>query len=157
MLLAANRSLLLPERANSYNSSAPLELFNREVGISIDANFAGDSHGFHREVLSLEAWRAWRARARRLARRCRRSRWRDAVVRLDHVAITRKHECAFEIGDDKKSFEVAERAIFAPFFRQFHGGLLQISGMFLELAFEALEERNASAVEPAKPTMTLSL
>src|ERR1700679_666198 len=27
-----------------------LQLFDREVGISIDANFAGDSHGFHREV-----------------------------------------------------------------------------------------------------------
>src|SRR5262249_12423372 len=46
------------------------------------------------------------------------------------------------IGDDKKSFEMAESAILAPLFGELNGGLLQIAGMLLELAFEALEQRD---------------
>ena len=35
---------------NGGQAVSPLQLFNREVGVSINANFAGDSHGFHREL-----------------------------------------------------------------------------------------------------------
>jgi hypothetical protein len=46
---------------------------------------------------------------------------------------------------------MAQRAVFAPLLGQFDRGLLQVAGMFLELAFKAFD------VEPAKPATTLSL
>ena len=45
------------------------------------------------------------------------------------------------IGNDQQRFQVPQRAVLAPLLGQFHGSLLQVPGMFLKLAFEALEQR----------------
>src|SRR5216683_6875865 len=66
----------------------------------------------------------------------------EPVVGLDHVAISGEEECGFAVGNDEQRFQVAERAVLAPFLGQLDGGFLQIAGMLLELALKALEERD---------------
>ncbi len=66
----------------------------------------------------------------------------DAIVGFDDVAVARKQKRSFGIGNDEQRFKVTKGAILAPFLCQLDRGLLQISGMFLKLAFKSLEERN---------------
>ena len=65
----------------------------------------------------------------------------DAVVRLDHVAIAGKQEGGFRVGDDQQRVQVAQRAVRAPFLGELDGGARQIAVKFLQLVFEAPEER----------------
>lgn len=62
------------------------------------------------------------------------------IIRLDDVAVAGKKKSGFRIRDDEQRLEMPQRAILAPLLGKFDGRFLQIAGMFLELAFETLEE-----------------
>src|SRR4029077_13345057 len=66
----------------------------------------------------------------------------EPVVRLDHIAISRQKKGGLAVGDDEQRFQMAERTVLALFLSEFDRGFLQISGMLLELALKALEERD---------------
>src|SRR5467141_4892684 len=66
----------------------------------------------------------------------------QTVVRLDDIAIAGKNESTLGVGNDKQGFQMAERAVLAPFLGQLDGGLLKIAGKLLKLAFEALKKGN---------------
>src|ERR1700722_6198558 len=91
-------------RPNGLSLQLPthLQLFDREVGISIDANFAGDSHGFHCEV-----FRGQLGVLCECARGGRRvgaagTNGADAVIGLDDVAVAGEQKCTLDVSDDEQ-------------------------------------------------------
>ncbi len=62
------------------------------------------------------------------------------VLRLDDVAIARNDEQVLRITNQQQRLEAAQIAVGAPVLRQLDRGARQIA-VFLELAFEALEQR----------------
>ncbi len=82
----------------------------------------------------------------------------DAVVRLDHVAISGKQESAFGVGHHQQRFEVPQRAVLAPFLGQFHGRFApdcrDVPAACPRIARKAKARRPC---EPANPARILSL
>src|SRR5258708_15575776 len=129
----------------NYSSSHPLfllELFDRKVGVGVNANLAGDAHGLHGQILGIE-FRMLHKRARGGERESSAGTdGHQTVVRLDDVAIAGKHESALGVGNNEQGFQMAKRAVLAPFLSQLDRGFLEISGKLLKLAFEALKKCN---------------
>src|SRR5260370_4385424 len=66
----------------------------------------------------------------------------QAIVRFNDVAIAGKNERALGVGNDQQGFQMAQRAVLAPFLGQLDRRLLEIAGKLLQLAFKALKKRN---------------
>jgi hypothetical protein len=74
----------------------------------------------------------------------------EAVVWFDDIAVAGEDKSSFGVSNDQERFEMAKSAILSPLLGQFDGGLLQIARVFLEFAFEALEERKGVRSRPCK-------
>ena len=64
----------------------------------------------------------------------------DAIIGLDYIAVPGNQECGLGVRNNQQRFEMAQRAILAPFLGQLDGGLRKIALVFLELPFKALEK-----------------
>src|SRR5262252_6696973 len=72
-------------RLSILNSSRSLELFYGKICIGVNANFAGDAHGFHRQVFGGQ-FRVFEHRARgREGVTAARANSHESVVGLDDV------------------------------------------------------------------------
>src|SRR5215472_13665639 len=64
----------------------------------------------------------------------------DSKVRLEHIARSREDERLLLIRDHQQRLEPPQKAIGAPVFTQLDAGSGEVSLVFLELGFEALEQ-----------------
>jgi hypothetical protein len=119
-----------------------LEFLNCKIGVGKDANLAGDAHRFHSEIFRAELGMLDQGTRGSQGEAAAGADGAQTVVRFDDISISGKQKSGFGIRDDEQRFEVAQRAILTPLLGKFDGGFLQIAGMFLELAFETLEERD---------------
>src|SRR5215469_6581864 len=126
-------------RLSILNSTRGLQLFDGKVCVRVDADFAGNAHGFHGQVFGGQ-FRVFEHRARsREGVAAARANSHEPIVRLYDVAIAGEDESGFTIRDDEHGFQMTEGSVLAPVLGQLDGGFLQITGRFLQLAFETLE------------------
>src|SRR5690242_5019433 len=79
-------------------AQTPLQFFDAETGVGEDTNFAREAHCLLRDLFSAQLC-MFQQRARRSERKWPTRSYRaNSVVRLDHVAITRKEERRLRIG-----------------------------------------------------------
>src|SRR5579864_6244787 len=116
------------------------QLLDGEVGVGVDANFAGDAHGFHGQVFGPQLGVFHQGTGRRKGVGAARTDGHDTVVGFDDVAIAGENKGAFGVCDDQQSLEMTKRAVLAPFLGELDGGFGEVAGKFLQLAFEAFEE-----------------
>ena len=116
-----------------------LKFLDGEIRIGVDANLAGNSHGFHGEIFGIQLRMLQQGARAGQSVGTSGTDGHNAVVGFDYITVAGKNEGAFGVGDDQQGFEMAKGAIFAPLFGELNGGFLQVAGMFLKLAFEAFE------------------
>ena len=129
----------------------------REIGVGVDADFAGDAHGFLRDVFRVHFGVFARARAARKRIGAAGADGANAVVGFDHVAIAGEQKRAFRVGHDQQRIQMAQRAVGAPFLGELDGRARQIAVIFLQLVFEAREERKRVGRAARKSREILSL
>ena len=82
----------------------------------------------------------------------------DAVVGLDQISVAGNQERVLIVGDNHHRFEMTQRPIRSPVFREFDGRSAEIAVKLLELRFESWKTgETESAEDPAKPARILSL
>src|ERR1700730_18922417 len=65
----------------------------------------------------------------------------DAVVGLDHVAITGKQKRGFRVRDNQQRVEMAQRSVCAPFLRELDCSAREVAMVLLQLVLEARKKR----------------
>src|SRR5215472_5334376 len=90
-----------------------LKLFDGEICIGINADFAGDAHRFHGQVfggqLGMFQHRSRGSQSIAPAG----TNGHNPVVRLDDIAVAGKDEGSFTVGHNEHGFEVTQRAVLA--------------------------------------------
>ena len=111
------------------------------VLVGVDAQIAGDGQRLLDDlrrgklgVLEQRACRGLRVCATRTDRD-------DAMLRLEHVARAGDHQRRTRVGHREHRLQPAQDAVGAPVLCQFHRSALKLTLMFVELRFEALEQR----------------
>lgn len=121
---------------------AALEFFDGEIGVGVNADFAGDAHRFHGQVFGGQFGMLQHGARGGDGVTPAGADSHDSVVGFNDVAVAGQDESGFAVGHDEHGFEMTQSAVFAPILGKLDGGLLQIAGRFLELALKALEQRN---------------
>src|SRR5690348_13390788 len=123
-----------------YTMSPSLKLFDGKICIGVNANLTGDAHGFHGQVFGVQFGVLQHGACRGEGVTAAGAYRHDSIVRLDDVAIAGQDERGFAISHDEHGFQMTQGAVLAPFLGKLDGGLLQIAGRLLQLAFETFEE-----------------
>src|SRR5215469_4097456 len=106
---------------------SPSELFDSEICIGINADFAGDAHRFYSQVFGGQlGMLQHRSRGGQSIAAAGPNR-HNPVIRLDDIAVAGNNEGSLAVGHDEHSFQVTQGAVLAPIFGQLDGGLLQIA------------------------------
>ena len=65
---------------------------------------------------------------------------RNAGVGLDHVSLAAQQERRFLIGNQQQCFQMPQKFVGAPVFREFDGGAAEVAVILLQLGLEAAEQ-----------------
>lgn len=79
----------------------------------------------------------------------------DALLRFDHVTVSRDHQRGLGIGNREQGLEPSEHAIGTPLLGKLHRSTNELAAVFLEPGFETLEQREgvgSAAGEPRQHT-----
>src|SRR5258708_16395007 len=99
---------LMRENSLACFPARSLELFDCKVGVSENANLAGDAHGLHRQILRCKFRMLQQRPGSRQSIRAARSDSHKPIIRLDHVANPLKNECALGVRDDLQRIQMSK-------------------------------------------------
>src|SRR6185312_1178749 len=116
------------------------ELLDGEIPAGVDTDVGGDVESALRDAARIELGRL-EHRARGGERELPAGADGSGVdIRLDDIAVAGDHEELARVADEQQRLEPPQIAVGAPVLRKLDGGTSEVA-VFLELALEALEER----------------
>jgi hypothetical protein len=118
-----------------------LEFFDDDIGVRVDADFAGDAQrrDGHLAGRQLRVFEQGAGGGQGVG--AARADGERAAVRGDDVAVAGEEEGVALVGDDDEGFEVAQDFVGAPLFAELLDGALEVAAELFELALEAGEQR----------------
>src|ERR1039457_3430242 len=131
------------------------ELLVSHVLIGVDADVAGDLHGFLDDAARGQFRAAQERGGRGGGVGTARADGHDPFIRLDHIAGPADQVHVLGVGHQQQGFQMAQRAVGAPFLGQFHHGTRKAAVELLELGFEARKEREGIGRGPGESRQDL--
>src|SRR3984957_12620826 len=132
-----------------------LQFFNGYTIIRIDAHLARDLHRFFRDLPRAELRVQRQSLGRRLRIRTAAADSRDLAIGLYHVPLPAQQKRRFLVANQQQRFQMTQKFIGPPIFRQLHGGAPQVAVILLELSLEAAEKRERVGGRPGKSRQNL--
>src|SRR5690554_2808776 len=117
------------------------EFLDGEVAVGVDADVAGDVERFLDDLACRQVGILDQRGGSRLRKRAAEADGDQLPLGFHHIAVARNHQNGVLIGDDQQRFQAAQHAVAAPVLGHFHGGAGEVAAVLLQLALEALEQR----------------
>src|ERR1019366_3762496 len=82
---------------------------------------------------------------------------RNAGIGLDHISLAAQQERSFLIGNQQQRFQMAEKFVGAPVFREFDSRAADVAVILLQLGLETAEQRESVGGRAGKSGKNLVL